>query len=102
METNKLYNYNVNERVKQLGLNLKTLKNPIKNNYLHSQRTGNLLFLSGKISQKEDNTFITGKVGENLTTNQGKEAARLVAISQLSVLQTELGDLNKVIKIVNS
>lgn len=100
MKTKEIYDYDVNERINELGIELKELKNPNTNNYVHSVLTNSLLFLSGKVSQKNDGRLITGKVGKELTTQQGYEAARLSAINQLSALKTALGDLNKVEKIV--
>jgi enamine deaminase RidA (YjgF/YER057c/UK114 family) len=61
---------------------------------------GNLLYLSGRGPWKADGTYITGKVGRDMTIEQGYEAARLTAISHLSVLKTKLGSLNKVKRIV--
>ena len=69
-------------------------------NYVNVVRVGNLLFLSGKGPAKPDGSYITGKVGKDLTPDQGYEAARLAAISHLSVLKAALGDLNKVKRIV--
>jgi len=63
-------------------------------------RVGNLLYLSGRGPWKADGTYVTGKVGRDLTIEQGYEAARLTAISHLSVIKTELGSLNKVKRIV--
>ena len=69
-------------------------------NYVNVVRVGNLLFLAGKGPTKPDGTNITGKVGKDLTIEQGYEAARLTAINHLAVLKTELGSLNKVKRIV--
>jgi enamine deaminase RidA (YjgF/YER057c/UK114 family) len=69
-------------------------------NYVHVVRSGNLLFLAGKGPAKADGTYITGKVGKELTIEQGREAARLTAINQLAVLKAELGNLKKVNRIV--
>ena len=63
-------------------------------------RSGNLLFLSGKGPLKEDGNYIKGKVGVDLTIEQGYEAARITGINQLSVLKSTLGDLRKVKRIV--
>ena len=63
-------------------------------------RVGNLLFLSGKGPTRPDGTNITGKVGRELTVEQGYDAAKLVAINHLAVLKAELGDLSKVKHIV--
>jgi enamine deaminase RidA (YjgF/YER057c/UK114 family) len=62
--------------------------------------TGNLVFLSGHGPQKADGTNITGKVGADLSIEQGKEAARVTAIGLLSSLKAEIGDLNKVKRIL--
>jgi enamine deaminase RidA (YjgF/YER057c/UK114 family) len=69
-------------------------------NYVHIVRSGNLLFLAGKGPAKSDGTYITGKVGKDISLEQGREAARLTAINQLAVLKAELGSLNKVKRIV--
>ncbi len=86
-------------KLKELKIELPTLGKPIAN-YVHVVRSGNLLFLAGKGPSKTDGTYITGKVGKDLTLEQGQEAARLTAINQLAVLKAELGDLNKVKRIV--
>ena len=67
---------------------------------MNAVRTGNLIFLSGKGPRKADGENITGKVGTDLTIEQGYEAARITGINQLSVLKAELGNLNKVKRIV--
>jgi enamine deaminase RidA (YjgF/YER057c/UK114 family) len=94
-----LYNYDVEDRIKELGIELGEPGQP-KANYVSAVRSGNLIFLSGNGPIKADGTIITGKVGNDLTLNQGYEAARLTAINQLSVLKKEIGDLNKVEQIV--
>ncbi len=86
-------------RLKEKGIVLVTPSSPVAN-YVNAVRAGNLLYLSGKGPTKADNTTITGKVGKDLTTEQGYEAARLVAINHLAVLKSELGSLNKVKRIV--
>ena len=87
------------ERLKEKGIELITPSKPVAN-YVNSVRVGKLLYLSGKGPTKSDGSNITGKVGKELTIEQGYEAARLVAINQLSVLKAELGNLNKVKRIV--
>jgi enamine deaminase RidA (YjgF/YER057c/UK114 family) len=85
--------------LKEKGIVLVTPSNPVAN-YVNCVRVGNLLYLAGKGPQKADNTYITGKIGKDLTTEQGYEAARISAINHLSVLKNELGSLNKVKRIV--
>jgi enamine deaminase RidA (YjgF/YER057c/UK114 family) len=86
-------------RLKGKGIVLPAVSNPVAN-YVNAVRVGNLLYLSGKGPSKADNTTITGKVGRDLTTEQGYEAARITAINHLAVIKNELGSLNKVKRIV--
>lgn len=91
--------YNPEARVKELGLEIPEASSPVAN-YVNAVRVGNLMFLAGKGPRKSDGTYVTGKVGKDLTIEEGYEAARLTGISQLAVLRTELGSLNKVKRIV--
>lgn len=86
-------------RLRELGIVLPTPSQPVAN-YVHAVRVGNLLFLAGKGPSKPEGGYITGKVGTELSVEQGYEAARLTAIHQLAVLKAELGDLKKVKRIV--
>jgi enamine deaminase RidA (YjgF/YER057c/UK114 family) len=86
-------------KLKEKGIVLVTPSNPVAN-YVNAVRVGNLLYLAGKGPSKADNTYVTGKVGRDLTIEQGYEAARLTAINHLAVLKKELGSLNKVKRIV--
>ena len=94
---NKLYDYDVEKRIKELGIELQapTLKAGI--NIEFATKTGNLIYLSGATPNGKQ--FI-GKVGKDLTIKQGYEAARSTAIKHLSYLKATIGDLNKVVKIV--
>lgn len=85
--------------LRKLGINLSKPSSPVAN-YVNAVRTGNLIFLSGKGPLKSDGTYITGKVGKDLSMEQGYEAARVTAINQLAALKAEIGDLNKVKRIV--
>lgn len=85
--------------LKEKGITLIPPPSPIAN-YINAVRVGNLLYLSGRGPWKSDGAYITGKVGKDLTIEQGYEAARLTAISHLSVIKKELGSLNKVKRIV--
>lgn len=92
-------NYNPEAKLKELGIELNTPSAPVAN-YVNAVRTGNLIFLSGKGPKKADGEYISGKVGTDLTIEQGYEAARITGINQLSVLKAELGNLNKVKRII--
>jgi enamine deaminase RidA (YjgF/YER057c/UK114 family) len=86
-------------RLKELKIELIPPTKPIAN-YVKAVRTGSLLYLAGHGPTKSDGSNITGKVGKDLTTEQGIEAARITAISLISTLKAELGDLKKVKRIV--
>ena len=87
------------QNLQDLSISLNEVSQPIAS-YVNCVRTGNLLFLSGKGPLRKDKTYVTGKVGKDLTIEQGNEAARLVAIEHIAVLKDELGDLSRVKRIV--
>jgi enamine deaminase RidA (YjgF/YER057c/UK114 family) len=96
---NALAQTDVNARLKELGITLPTPGKPMAN-YVKAVRTGNLVYLAGHGPDKGDGTYVTGKVGRDLTTEQGAEAARLTGLALLASLQAEVGDLKKVKRIV--
>lgn len=95
----KLYDYDVEERIKDLGIELVETGKPVAN-YLNSVQTGKLVFMAGKGPRTKDGVLVTGKLGIDLTVQEGYQAARLVAIAQLSALKEQIGDLNKVERFV--
>ena len=88
-----------NKKLKELGIELYAPSKPM-GNYVKAVRTGNLLYLAGHGPTKADGSNITGKVGKDLTTEQGYEAAKQVGVAILSTLKAELGDLNKIKRVV--
>ena len=87
-------------RVKELGLTLPTPSTPIAN-YVGAVRTGNLLFVAGHGPIRRDGTHMTlGKLGRDLTTEQGYQVAREVGLNLLATTQKALGSLDKVKRIV--
>ena len=86
-------------KLKEKGIVLPAVQKPVAN-YVNAVRVGNLLYLSGKGPTNPDGSFITGKVGKDLTIEQGYQAARSTAINHLAVIKAELGSLNKVKRIV--
>ena len=67
---------------------------------MHAVRTGNLIFLAGKGPKQANGENVVGKLGADLNVEEGYAAAREVAVNQLSVLKAELGNLNKVKRVV--
>ena len=88
------------DKLNELGIELPESPAPIAN-YVPAVRTGNLLYLSGVgPAAPADSPAPLGKLGADLTVEQGYEAARLTGINLLSRLKTELGDLGRVNRVV--
>ncbi|MEP1031989.1 RidA family protein [Ekhidna sp.] len=98
-EAQELYDYDVETKIVDMGITLAKPSAPA-GNYVNAVRTGNLVFMAGKGPNLPEGGYVTGKVGENLTVEEGYEAAKLVAYAQLAALKAEIGDLNKVVRIV--
>jgi enamine deaminase RidA (YjgF/YER057c/UK114 family) len=86
-------------RLAELGIELPEVPAAIAN-YVPAVRSGNLVFLAGQIAKGPDGKFITGKVGADLTVEEGAAAARICAIQLIAALKAEIGDLSKVKRIV--
>jgi enamine deaminase RidA (YjgF/YER057c/UK114 family) len=87
------------ENLKALGLTLPAVP-PGLANYVPAVRTGNLVFLAGQIARGPDGQNLAGKVGRDLTEDEGAAAARQCALQLLAVLRAETGDLARVKRIV--
>ncbi len=88
------------EKIKSMGLQLPSVTKPIAN-YVKFVKTGNLIFLSGHGPTKADGTNMMGKVGTDLTEEQGYEAAKITALSLIATLKDAMGgSLIKVKRIV--
>ena len=85
-------------RLKSLNITLPEMATPAAA-YLPYVQTGKLVFLSGHLAKK-DGKVIVGQLGKNMTTEEGKAAARAVAIDLMATLQAAVGDLGKVRRIV--
>lgn len=85
-------------RLKELGIELPVAGAPAAA-YVMSTQSGNMIFLSGHIAKKDGKVW-AGKFGSNLTTEEGRIAARSIAIDLLATLHAHVGDLNRVTRIV--
>ena len=88
----------LSKRLKNLGIVLPKPSAPAAS-YVMSTHVGNLVYLSGHIAKKDGIPWV-GKLGRELTTEEGKLAARSVAIDLLATLEKHLGDLDSVQRIV--
>ena len=88
----------VYKRLEALHITLPPVATPAAA-YVPFVKTGNLVFLSGHISKKDGQVW-AGQLGKNVQTEEGKLAARVVAIDLMGTLQAAVGDLNQVKRIV--
>ena len=91
-------NSSIYDRIKALNITLPAVATPAAA-YLPFAQAGNLIFLSGHLAKK-DGKVIVGQLGKNVTTEEGKAAARAIAIDLLGTLHAAVGDLNKIKRIV--
>jgi len=89
----------IENRLKDMGIELPPAATPVAN-YVPAVRSGNLVFLSGHGPRDEQGELITGKVGAELTVDQGYQAARRIAIGLVGSLKAVIGDLDNVKQIV--
>ncbi|AWM37783.1 Endoribonuclease L-PSP [Gemmata obscuriglobus] len=89
------------KRVQELHLTLPPAPKPVAV-YKPAVKVGSLLYVSGHGPLKEDKTLILGRVGDKLTLEQGKEAARQTGLAILSTLKDHLGSLDKVKRLVKA
>ena len=88
----------VYEKLKVLNITLPKLDPPVAA-FVPFVHAGNLIFISGHIAKKDGKPW-TGKLGADLTTAQGKQAAQAIAVDLIATLQAAVGDLNKIHRIV--
>ena len=86
-------------RLKELKIELPPASKPIAS-YVPAVRAGNLVFLAGSGPIKNGKATMTGKVGADVTEDQGRAAAREAVLSSLAALRAEIGSLDKVKRIV--
>ena len=89
---------NVYDKLTELNITLPPVAIPAAA-YVPFVQTGNLVFLSGHLARKDGKPWV-GQLGKNMTTEEGKAAARAVAIDLLGTLHVAVGDLNRVKRIV--
>lgn len=88
----------VYEKLKSLGITLPELARPGAV-YVPFVRTGNLVYVSGHIARKEGKPWV-GQLGAGLTTDEGKAAARAIAVELIGTLHAAVGDLDRIVRVV--
>ena len=89
----------IEEKLNEMGYSLPTPPGP-GGNYVPAVRVGNLVFLSGVTPRRPDGGSFAGKLGRDLSVDEGYEAARICGLYLLANLKQEIGDLDKVTRIV--
>ncbi len=87
------------EKLKELGIVIPQISAPL-GSYRPAAVSGNLIFVSGQLPIKEGRLLYKGKVGGEVSLEEGIEAAKVAAINTLSVMKGELGNLNRIGRIV--
>lgn len=90
----------IEKKLEQMGYSLPPTPAPA-GAYIPFRRTGNLVYISGQGSMVEGELMYAGKVGSDVTEEEGYEASRISVINLLSILKSAIGDLDKVVQIVN-
>ncbi len=86
-------------KLAEMGIELPAPPTPVAN-YVRAVRAGNLVFLAGHGPLEPEGGYVTGKLGKDLTIEEGYKAARLTAIALLASLRAEIGSLDRVRQIV--
>jgi enamine deaminase RidA (YjgF/YER057c/UK114 family) len=86
-------------KLKELGISLPQAPRPLAN-YVPAVRAGSILFVSGHGPYNDGKTMTSGKLGKELTIEQGYQAARNVALNCLASIKATVGDLDKVKRVV--
>lgn len=97
--TREAYPAVIEQRLQELGWTLPPPQTPVAN-YVRAVRTGHLLFLAGHLPVRDGQVVYRGKVGRDMDVETGYQAAQLVMLNCLATLKDELGDLDRVKRIV--
>jgi enamine deaminase RidA (YjgF/YER057c/UK114 family) len=90
----------IDDRLRELGISLPPPRAPMAN-YVPARRVGNLVYTAGQVSGTAEHE-IKGKLGADMTVEQGREAARVCALNCLSALLTVTGSLDSVKQLVRA
>ncbi len=89
----------ISARLHELGIAIPPARPPVAN-YVPAVTTGNLVFLSGHGPYLPDGSLVTGRLGRDLTVEEGYAAARATILACLASLQAEIGSLDRVTRVV--
>jgi len=95
----ELVNISAERRLRDLGINLPRPPTPL-GAYVEAVQTGNLLFLSGTLPVERGVVKFVGRIGGELSVDDGRRATRLAALNALAIAREHLGSLNRVVRVV--
>ena len=95
-----LYDYDIEQRLQELSIELQPPQLPPGLKIEMANQVDDMVYLSGNGPIRPNGERVEGKVGKDLTIEEGYSAARITAINHLSILKAHLGDLNRVERIV--
>jgi enamine deaminase RidA (YjgF/YER057c/UK114 family) len=90
----------IEEKIKKMGIEIPEVAKPVAS-YVPFRRVGNLIYISGQDCRVNGKLKYEGKVGRDVTEEEAYEAARITAINLLAILKSAIGNLDKVVKIIN-
>lgn len=90
----------IEKRISQMGIEIPEVAKPVAS-YVPFRSVGNLIYISGQDCRVKGKLKYEGKVGRDVTEEEAYEAARITAINLLAILKNAIGNLDKVVKIVN-
>jgi len=90
----------IEEKIKKMEIEIPEVAKPVAS-YVQFRRVGNLIYISGQDCRVNGKLKYEGKVGRDVTEEEAYEAARITAINLLAILKNAIGNLDKVVKIVN-
>jgi enamine deaminase RidA (YjgF/YER057c/UK114 family) len=92
-------NHSAERRLKELGIGLPRPPAPL-GAYVEAVQAGNLLFLSGTLPVEADAPKFLGRIGGELSVEDGRRATRLAALNALALVKEQLGSLDRVTRVV--
>lgn len=87
------------QRLAELGLTLPELE-PVKHSYVRARQTGQLVFLAGQTPKRDGGYPVKGKLGAEVSLEQGQECARICALNLLAAAREHLGSLDRIAQVV--
>ncbi|PID56226.1 MAG: hypothetical protein CR986_10375 [Ignavibacteriae bacterium] len=89
----------IEEKLKELGFTVPEVPKPLAS-YIPANQSGNLIFTAGQLPVVNGELKYKGKLGSEVTTEEGQKSAEICTINCLSVIKSLIGDLDKIKKIV--